>query len=233
MQSCMACCSCGPSSAVAAVHFSRWAWQVRARPPPSRTPAHTGCSICSWVLADGPLSASASSSYPRCGTREPAGKHSASCLYSLEPLSNRFVCRYLVHSLLGCGTFGQVALCTCLETHAEVAVKVIKNQRAYFNQAVIEAQILKLLNQSCDPTGDRHIVRMLDYFLHASHLCIVFERLHANLYDVLRLNGYKGLSLNLVCIIVRQVRSHPRSFFAAISCFLSCHHRARVTLPPC
>jgi Protein kinase domain len=152
--------------------------------------------------------------------------HVASCLYSLEPLSNRFVCRYLVHSLLGCGTFGQVALCTCLETHAEVAVKVIKNQRAYFNQAVIEAQILKLLNQSCDPTGDRHIVRMLDYFLHASHLCIVFERLHANLYDVLRLNGYKGLSLNLVCIIVRQVRSHPRSFFAAITCFLSCHHRA-------
>ena len=61
--------------------------------------------------------------------------------------------------MLGCGTFGQVVLCTSEAGH-EVAIKVIKNQPAYFNQATIEAKILKLLNEQHDPTGERHIVRM-------------------------------------------------------------------------
>ena len=110
-------------------------------------------------------------------------------------------CRYKVHSMLGCGTFGQVALCST-ESGLEVAVKVIKNQPAYFNQAIVEARILKLLNETHDPTGEHHVVRILDYFVHASHLCIVFERLHANLYEVLKWNHYRGLSLSLVSIIV-------------------------------
>ena len=107
--------------------------------------------------------------------------------------------------MLGCGTFGQVALCST-EGGLEVAIKVIKNQPAYFNQATIEASILKLLNQQHDPTGEKHVVRMLDYFVHANHLCIVFERLHANLYEVLKWNHYHGLSLSFVCIIIKQVR---------------------------
>ena len=106
--------------------------------------------------------------------------------------------------MLGCGTFGQVVLCSSDES-VDVAVKVIKNQPAYFNQATIEASILKLLNQQHDPSGEKHIVRMLDYFVHANHLCIVFERLHANLYEVLKWNHYRGLSLSFVCIIIKQV----------------------------
>jgi dual specificity protein kinase YAK1 len=88
----------------------------------------------------------------------------------------------------------------------EVAVKVIKNQTAYFNQAIFEAYILKLLNHNHDPDGKLHIVRMYQYFTHANHLCIVFERLHLNLYEVLRLNNYNGLCLDLVCLITKQVR---------------------------
>jgi dual specificity protein kinase YAK1 len=92
----------------------------------------------------------------------------------------------------------------------EVAVKVIKNQTAYFNQAIFEAHILKLLNHNHDPDGRLHIVRMYQYFTHADHLCIVFERLHLNLYEVLRLNSYNGLSLDLVCLITKQVRLNLR-----------------------
>jgi dual specificity protein kinase YAK1 len=106
--------------------------------------------------------------------------------------------------MLGCGTFGQVALCTT-DSGTDVACKVIKNQPAYFNQALIEAHILKILNESHDPNGDHHIVRMLDYFVHANHLCIIFERLHANLYEVLKWNHYRGLSLSVVHVIVKQV----------------------------
>lgn len=89
-------------------------------------------------------------------------------------------------------------------------MKVIKNQQAYYNQALFEAHVLKLLNDKFDPEGDKHVVRMLENFVHAKHLCIVFERLHANLYEVLKFNGYNGLSLNLVCIITKQVRPATR-----------------------
>ena len=111
----------------------------------------------------------------------------------------------MVHAMLGCGTFGQVVQASSESGH-EVAIKIIKNQPAYFSQATIEARILALLNQKLDPTGEKHIVRMLDSFVHANHLCIVFERLHANLYEVLKWNHYRGLSLSFVAVVVKQVR---------------------------
>lgn len=56
----------------------------------------------------------------------------------LVALQRLFVChRYIVRSLLGQGTFGQVVECTRIGPDAateQVAVKVIKNQSAYFNQ---------------------------------------------------------------------------------------------------
>lgn len=49
----------------------------------------------------------------------------------------RLLHRYIVRSLLGQGTFGQVVECTRIGPEGlteQVAVKVIKNQSAYFNQ---------------------------------------------------------------------------------------------------
>jgi hypothetical protein len=51
-----------------------------------------------------------------------------------------------VKDIVGCGTFGQVAKCLTLETNVEVAVKVIKNQRAYSTQARVEIGILHRVN---------------------------------------------------------------------------------------
>ncbi|KAI9878536.1 MAG: dual specificity protein kinase yak1, partial [Watsoniomyces obsoletus] len=42
--------------------------------------------------------------------------------------------RYLILDVLGQGTFGQVVKCQNLKTQEVVAVKVIKNRTAYFNQ---------------------------------------------------------------------------------------------------
>lgn len=44
--------------------------------------------------------------------------------------------------MLGQGTFGQVAKCWDAVTNTYVAVKVIKNQPAYTQQAVVEVSIL-------------------------------------------------------------------------------------------
>lgn len=50
--------------------------------------------------------------------------------------------RYIVKDILGQGTFGQVAKCWVAELDRFVAVKVIKNQPAYYQQALVEVSIL-------------------------------------------------------------------------------------------
>jgi serine/threonine protein kinase len=54
-------------------------------------------------------------------------------------------CRYLILDVLGQGTFGQVVKCQNMRTHDIVAVKVVKNKPAYFNQSMMEVAILQLV----------------------------------------------------------------------------------------
>ena len=53
--------------------------------------------------------------------------------------------RYLILDVLGQGTFGQVVKCQDMKTHEIVAVKVVKNKPAYFNQSMMEVTILELV----------------------------------------------------------------------------------------
>ena len=57
------------------------------------------------------------------------------------PLRNR----YLILDVLGQGTFGQVVKCQNLKTQEVVAVKVVKNRTAYFNQSMMEVSVLDLV----------------------------------------------------------------------------------------
>jgi dual specificity protein kinase YAK1 len=77
---------------------------------------------------------------------------------SMTHLSHR-MCRYIVKDVLGHGTFGQVAKCWVAETNSFVAVKIIKNQPAYYQQALVEVSILtsvikKLFNSLCHTCCD-------------------------------------------------------------------------------
>lgn len=47
--------------------------------------------------------------------------------------------------MLGQGTFGQVVKCQNLKTQEVVAVKVVKNKTAYFNQSMMEVSVLDLV----------------------------------------------------------------------------------------
>jgi dual specificity protein kinase YAK1 len=47
--------------------------------------------------------------------------------------------------VLGQGTFGQVVKCQNLKTQEVVAVKVVKNRTAYFNQSMMEVSVLDLV----------------------------------------------------------------------------------------
>ena len=54
--------------------------------------------------------------------------------------------RYLILDVLGQGTFGQVVKCQNLKTQEVVAVKVVKNRTAYFNQSMMEVSVLDLVD---------------------------------------------------------------------------------------
>ncbi|XP_051138035.1 dual specificity protein kinase YAK1 homolog isoform X2 [Andrographis paniculata] len=113
--------------------------------------------------------------------------------------------RYIVKDILGHGTFGQVAKCWVSETNSYVAVKIIKNLPAYYHQALVEVSILTTLNMKHDPEDKHHIVRIHDYFVYQRHLCIAFELLDTNLYELIKLNHFRGLSLSIVQLFSKQI----------------------------
>lgn len=113
--------------------------------------------------------------------------------------------KYLILDVLGQGTFGQVVKCQNMKTHEIVAVKVVKNKPAYFNQSMMEVTILELLNGQCDPNDEHHILRLRDSFIHKNHLCLVFELLSSNLYELIKQNQFQGLSTQLVKVFTAQL----------------------------
>ena len=77
---------------------------------------------------------------------------SESCLSALYKYMLRvfLTIRYLILDVLGQGTFGQVVKCQNMKTHEIVAVKVVKNKPAYFNQSMMEVTILDLVRREVE-----------------------------------------------------------------------------------
>ncbi|KAI8575563.1 hypothetical protein K450DRAFT_261246 [Umbelopsis ramanniana AG] len=113
--------------------------------------------------------------------------------------------RYQILDILGAGTFGQVVKCQNLMTKQLVGVKVVKNKPAYLKQSLMEVDILKHLNTKSDPDDQHHLLRLYDTFFHKQHLCLVFELLSVNLYELIKQNQFKGLSTNLVKVFATQL----------------------------
>ena len=122
----------------------------------------------------------------------------------------------IIH-LLGQGTFAQVFKCEDIRTGSNFAIKIIKNKPAYTNQALMEIEIFEALNRlSMDTnltmTGNHGgkkppndpFVHLLCYFMYRSHLCLVFELLGVNLYEILKRRQFRGLPLSIVRDFLRQ-----------------------------
>lgn len=56
-----------------------------------------------------------------------------------------------------------------------------------------------------DANNQHHILRLEHTFNHKNHLCLVFELLSFNLYELVKQNGFKGLSIQLVRNITTQL----------------------------
>ena len=113
--------------------------------------------------------------------------------------------RYLILDVLGQGTFGQVVKCQNMRTHEIVAVKCVKNKPAYFQQSMMEVTILELLNNTWDKHDEHHLLRLKDTFIHQQHLCLTFELLSSNLYELIKQNSFRGLSTSLVRVFTAQL----------------------------
>lgn len=113
--------------------------------------------------------------------------------------------KYLVLDILGKGTFGQVVKCQNLNTKEIIAVKVIKSKPAYMNQSLTEVSILETINNKIDPQDKHHFLRLKDRFMHQRHLCIAFELLSNNLYELIKQNQFNGLDMDLIQSFAKQL----------------------------
>lgn len=105
-----------------------------------------------------------------------------------------------------------------MHTDTLVAIKIIKNRRPFERQAQIEIGLLHHLNAHdphdkkcigrrlgrdweetcCAVLSDTTTVRFLSHFKHKNHLCLVFELLSFDLYELIRRTKHHGVSLRLV-----------------------------------
>lgn len=122
----------------------------------------------------------------------------------------KFIDRYEIDSLIGKGSFGQVVKAYDHEEQCHVAIKIIKNKKPFLNQAQIEVKLLELMNTYkgkdgyCQMGKDK-IVKLKGNFMWRNHLCLVFELLSYNLYDLLRNTTFRGVSLNLTRKFAQQM----------------------------
>ncbi|XP_075495188.1 serine/threonine-protein kinase AFC3-like isoform X3 [Primulina tabacum] len=101
------------------------------------------------------------------------------------------------------GTFGRVLECWDREIREYVAIKVVKSTAKYRDAARVEIDVLQRLTEN--DKGDSHCVRMLDWFDHRNHMCIVFEKLGPSLFDFLKRNKYSPFPVDLVREFGRQL----------------------------
>ncbi|KAH8376022.1 hypothetical protein KR093_005183, partial [Drosophila rubida] len=105
--------------------------------------------------------------------------------------------RYEMLKIIGKGSFGQVIKAYDHKTHEHVALKIVRNEKRFHRQAQEEIRILHHLRRH-DKYNTMNIIHMFDYFTFRNHTCITFELLSINLYELIKKNGFKGFSLQLV-----------------------------------
>lgn len=120
------------------------------------------------------------------------------------------------------------------EEKVHVAIKIIKNKKPFLNQAQIEVKLLEMMNRAdsenkyyvgecgSNETSKMHwhcstcpeslltaffstLVKLKRHFMWRNHLCLVFELLSYNLYDLLRNTNFRGVSLNLTRKFAQQL----------------------------
>ncbi|XP_057641012.1 dual specificity tyrosine-phosphorylation-regulated kinase 4 [Chionomys nivalis] len=115
----------------------------------------------------------------------------------VKVLHDHIAYRYEVLDMIGKGSFGQVVKCLDHKNNELVALKIIRNKKRFHHQALVELKILETLRRK-DKDNTHNVVHMKDFFYFRNHLCITFELLGINLYELMKNNSFQGFSLSIV-----------------------------------
>jgi serine/threonine protein kinase len=99
--------------------------------------------------------------------------------------------RYQILEYLGSAAFSKAIQCLDLVTKQMVCMKVIENNKDYYDQSIDEIKLLRYINYNGD-VDQRNVLRLYDYFYHKEHLFIVTELLKENLYEYYKLTKEAG-----------------------------------------
>lgn len=105
--------------------------------------------------------------------------------------------RFEVLKVIGKGSFGQVVKAYDHKNQIHVALKMVRNEKRFHRQAQEEIRILEHLKKQ-DKDNNMNIVHMYENFTFRNHICITFELLSMNLYELIKKNKFQGFSLQLV-----------------------------------
>jgi dual specificity tyrosine-phosphorylation-regulated kinase 2/3/4 len=105
--------------------------------------------------------------------------------------------RFEVLKILGKGSFGQVLKCYDHKLGTHIALKIVRNEKRFHRQAQEEIRILDNLKK-LDKENAFNVIHMFESFSFRNHICITFELLSMNLYELIKKNKFAGFSLQLV-----------------------------------
>ena len=102
--------------------------------------------------------------------------------------------RYQILDFLGSAAFSRAIQCLDHKTGDLVCMKIIKNNKDYFDQSLDEIKLLTKINAAGDPDA-HNVLRLYDYFYYKEHLFLVTELLRDNLYEFSKFNRESGEEL--------------------------------------
>ena len=118
--------------------------------------------------------------------------------------------RYIIESMVGEASFSTAWKAIDRRpsgTNKRVCLKVIKNNKDFFDQSMDEIKLLRYLNAAGN-VDEHHILRLYDYFYFKEHLFVVTELLRDNLYEFSRYNRESGdtiyFNLRRIRIVAKQ-----------------------------
>lgn len=71
-------------------------------------------------------------------------------------------------------------------------MKVIKNNKDFLDQSLVEIKLLQVINANADCIDDKCCLRLIDYLYYKRHLIIITELLRDNLYEWSKYNRKSG-----------------------------------------
>lgn len=83
-------------------------------------------------------------------------------------------------------------------------MKILRNKKRFHQQGAVEVEVLKCV-KAADKDKNAHVIHMHEAFIFRSHICMTFDLLSINLYDLLKANKFQGMSIGLIRAFAIQI----------------------------